>query len=245
MISIPRALVSSHRPLPTRFHLFSPFFLFKNIFTILLYFCSLLLERNKCLLYSVLLVSAMQHREPVVCVHVFTPFWIPFPFGSPETTGRVPCTTQQALLGCLFYTWLCVFVSSSLAAHPTRCPILGVHKFVLYVCVCSYFANKVMCTIFLDSTDECSYTVFVFLFLTYFTLMSVSRSLHISANGTISFLFPLFFLTLSYFFKLSLCLTSSSLVHCFFFFHCEKQLYSFCPQGSFILTCQGSCTHRI
>lgn len=44
MISVPRALVSSHSPLPTCFHLFSPFFLFKNIFTILLYFCSFFLE---------------------------------------------------------------------------------------------------------------------------------------------------------------------------------------------------------
>ena len=56
--------------------------------------------------------------------------------------------------------------------------------------------------------------------------------------------FPLLFLTVSYFLKLSLCLTTSSLAHCFFFFHCEKQLYSFCPQGSFILTHQGSCTQR-
>ena len=57
-------------------------------------------------------------------------------------------------------------------------------------------------------------------------------------------LLSLFFLTLSYFLKLSLCFTSSSLVHCLFFSRCKKQLYSFCPQGSFILTHQGSSTQR-
>lgn len=57
-------------------------------------------------------------------------------------------------------------------------------------------------------------------------------------------LLSLFFLTLSYILKLSLCFTSSSLVHCLFFFRRKKHLYSFCPQGSFILTHQGSSIQR-
>ena len=46
--------------------------------------------------------------------------------------------------------------------------LLGIHTFLwLYLYFC--FANKFICTIFLEYTFMCKYT-FVFLFLTYFIL---------------------------------------------------------------------------
>ena len=52
---------------------------------------------------------------------------------------------------------------------PTPFP-LGIRTFVLHLCLYSCFANRVICTIFLDSTYMRYYTIFAFLFLTYFTL---------------------------------------------------------------------------
>ena len=50
-------------------------------------------------------------------------------------------------------------------SHP-----FGVHRFVLYICLYFCFADKTICIIFLDSTYMDQYTIFVFVFLTYFTL---------------------------------------------------------------------------
>ena len=49
------------------------------------------------------------------------------------------------------------------------------------------FVNRFICTIFLDSTYMCQYTIFIFLFLTSLC-MTASRSIHTFANGTVSFL---------------------------------------------------------
>ena len=49
---------------------------------------------------------------------------------------------------------------------PPFSPSIRSLRLRLYFC----FANKFICTIFLDSTYKWYYTIFVFLFLTYFTL---------------------------------------------------------------------------
>ena len=50
--------------------------------------------------------------------------------------SRVPCAIQQVLISYLFYTYLCIYVNPNLPIHPTT-PLspLGVHTFVLYICV--------------------------------------------------------------------------------------------------------------
>ena len=55
------------------------------------------------------------------------------------------------------------------SSHPTPFP-LGIHTFVLYVCLCFCFGNKIIYTNFLDSTYMRYCTILAFLFLTYFTL---------------------------------------------------------------------------
>ena len=66
---------------------------------------------------------------------------------------------------------------SSLPQLPFWCPYIldalsVCSPSVCSLCLCLYlcFANKLICTIFLDFTYKQYYTIFVFLFLTYFTL---------------------------------------------------------------------------
>ena len=78
----------------------------------------------------------------------------------------------------ILYTVMYI-LSVCLLSHSTPPSSLGSCKFVY----------KFICTFFLDSTYK-GYYMFVFLFLTYFSKpMTVCRSIHVSANGTISFLF--------------------------------------------------------
>ena len=84
--------------------------------------------------------------------------------------------------------------------EPGRLPSMGSHRVghdwsdlaaaavcFLHLWLYFYFANKFICTVFLDSTYKRYYTILVFLFLTYYMIL-VSRSIHVSVNGTISFL---------------------------------------------------------
>ena len=61
-----------------------------------------------------------------------------------------------------------VYVNPKPPIHPLS--FLVSIKFVLYICVSICFANKVICTIFLDSTYKWYYMILVFLILIYFTL---------------------------------------------------------------------------
>ena len=63
----------------------------------------------------------------------------------------------------------------------------------LYICslhLCLYFcfANKIIYTIFLDSTYMRYYTIFAFLFLTSLC-MTLSKAMHVSTDDPISFFF--------------------------------------------------------
>ena len=56
----------------------------------------------------------------------------------------------------------------------------------LHLCLYFCFANRFICVVFLDSTYMCYYTMFVFLFLTYFTLYG---SLHLfEVSGIVKFI---------------------------------------------------------
>ena len=86
-----------------------------------------------------------------------------------------------SVLYILVFTCQYQFSSSSCPPFP-----VGIHMFVLYICVSiSALQINFICIIFLDSKYRQYYTIFVFLFLTYFTMCDVSASIHVSANGTI------------------------------------------------------------
>ena len=50
--------------------------------------------------------------------------------------------------------YTCHFQSTNLSYPPFP---LGIHRFVPYICLSFCFANKITCTIFLDSTYMCEY----------------------------------------------------------------------------------------
>ena len=83
---------------------------------------------------------------------------------------------------------MCVIpISQFIPPLPTS--LFGIHKFVFYICESSfYFIRNFMCTIFLDATYKRYYTSLFFSDLTSLCL-TVCRSIHVSAHGTLSFLF--------------------------------------------------------
>ena len=79
-------------------------------------------------------------------------------------------------------------ISISQVIPPPLLPLITISLFSTTV-VLFCFANKFISTRFLDSMYKW-YIIFAFLFLTDFTFcMTVSRSIHVFADGTISFIF--------------------------------------------------------
>ena len=101
------------------------------------------------LLCQFLLYSKVNHLK-----YRYIPvFWISFLCRSPRS--RVPCATQQVLINYLFYYQQYIYVNPNLLIYPTLfSPLVG-HTFVLYMCLCFYFANRFICTVFLESTHMC------------------------------------------------------------------------------------------
>jgi len=99
------------------------------------------------------LAFAIQQNRSAIHVHRPPLFWIPFPCRSLRSTERsplwYPVGSHCSLLG--------MDVNPNLPVHPYF--PLGIHTFVLYICFC--FANKFICTIFLNSTHG-QYYIFVF-----------------------------------------------------------------------------------
>ena len=81
-----------------------------------------------------------------------------------------------------------MWISISQVTPPPLLALITVNLFST-TAVPFCIANKFISTSFLDSTDKW-YIIFVFLFLTYFTFcMTVSGSIHVFADDTISFIF--------------------------------------------------------
>ena len=108
-------------------------------------------------------------------------------------------SAQSTKLSSLRYTvgahWLSVLhmavhicqSQSAKSSHSPPLPSPHVHSLHLYLYFCP--SNRFICTIFLDSTYIHQYMILVFHFLTYFTCMTDSRSICISTNDPVSFLF--------------------------------------------------------
>ena len=103
---------------------------------------------------------------------------------------------QQVLISHQFYTHQCIHVNPNCTIHHTTTPTpprlspLGVHTFVLYTSV-SVSALQTG-----SSVPFSSFHIYVLIYGIYFSLsdltslcMTVSRSIHISTNDPISFLF--------------------------------------------------------
>ena len=89
------------------------------------------------LLYNVVLISAGPQSESVIHVHTSTPFWISFPFRSPQSTEQSSLSsTVCSHWWSILYTVSIVHMRQSQSpnsSHPSS--PLGVRIFVLYLCV--------------------------------------------------------------------------------------------------------------
>ena len=88
-----------------------------------------------------------------------------------RTASWAPCAIQQVPTSCQFYIWQCMYINPKLPVHPTTpssppCPPIC----SLHLCLYSCPAARFIWISFLDSTYMHRYTIFVFLFLSYFTL---------------------------------------------------------------------------
>ena len=101
------------------------------------------------------------------------PFSLPSP---PISLLQSPCLSslvmQKIPIGYLFYTWYCKFLCYSLHTSPLLPPLLPPCPWVCSLCLFLFCCpeNKFISAISSDSVYMCQYTVFIFLFLTYFTL---------------------------------------------------------------------------
>ena len=117
------------------------------------------------------------------------PFGCPFRSGPHSALGGVACAVQWVLTSYLFIHVSVVSVRQSQSpssSRPSPLPF-GIHAFCpLYPCLYSCPTNRIIYTIFLDSTYM-KYTIF--LFLTDFTLYGTVQVLQASTNDPILFLF--------------------------------------------------------
>ena len=100
--------------------------------------------------------------------------WTPISYGLIHSLPLVPPgKTHSSFLSVNSYLHSIsgMFMSVPISQFiPASLYPLGVHVFLLYVCISFCFVNKFICIIFLDSICKWYYMVCVFLFLTYFTL---------------------------------------------------------------------------
>ena len=128
------------------------------------------------LLYN-LAVDSVEQYKSVIMLYIYPlslkpPSLLnPTPLAHHRAPGWAPCVTRQLAANCLFHTWCCMYASATFLNLtdpflPPLCPLDPSQCLRL----CFFSVNRFISSIFLDSISMCSYMMFVFLFLTYFTL---------------------------------------------------------------------------
>ena len=100
-------------------------FFFSFLLVFMEYSCSSML--CQFLLYS-------KVNQPYTYTHLLF-FGFPSHLGHHRALSRAPCAIQWVLISYLFYTQQCIYVNPSLPIYCTPPSPLGIHTFVLYVCV--------------------------------------------------------------------------------------------------------------
>ena len=88
-------------------------------------------------LYNAVSVSAVQQSESAICIHIYPLFWISFPFRSPQSTEQSSLcyTVGSHQLSVLYIVVYICQSQSPNSSHTSPFQTLGIHMFVLYVCV--------------------------------------------------------------------------------------------------------------
>ena len=127
------------------------------------------------LLYNVVLLATVQQSQSAICIHISPFLGISIPFRSPHSTEQSSLSytvgfQQLPILDIVSILYICQSQSPNSPDLTPPFP-LGIHTSVLYVCVfISVLQIRSSIPFFLDSTYMHQYTIFLFLFLTYFTL---------------------------------------------------------------------------
>ena len=126
------------------------------------------------LLYSVVLVSAIQQQTSAVIKHMSPPSWAillslhPIPLGHHRAPAWAPCVTYNSFSPAICFThdsvYMSIYVYAAFSVHPTLFPLLCPWVRSLHLCLLhSLPVDRFIGTIFLDSIYMCWYTIFVFL----------------------------------------------------------------------------------
>ena len=95
------------------------------------------------LLYTIVLVSAIQQCESAISLHIVSSLLNLPPIPSTPLTplhhrsapSWAPGAVRQLLPSCLFDTWSCIHVSAALSVHPTLSFPSCIHLSIFYSCI--------------------------------------------------------------------------------------------------------------
>ena len=121
------------------------------------------------LLYTIVLVSAIQQPKSAAGIHMFPPSWIPLPSPSrlSQSTGLSSlCHTINSHLLSILHMEMYMFSCYSLSLSHPLLLLLCPQVCSLHLCLNGCSAYRIISIIILDSICICYYTVFVFLWLT-------------------------------------------------------------------------------
>ena len=148
-----------------------------HIFSLIIFFNTSLLEYN-CftMLCQFLLYSKVNQPYAYICPHITSLLSLPPTLPIPPLQVVTKHRADLPVLCCCFplaiyFTFGSVYMSRLLSLHPSFPFPCCVLKSILYICIfipALPLGSSV--PFFLDSIYMCQHTVFVFLFLTYFTL---------------------------------------------------------------------------
>ena len=121
------------------------------------------------------------------CVYRISPvFWISFPFRSPQSTEFPVLYSRFSLV--TYFIHSSVFISVPISQFIPPIFSLPVSVYVFCISVSQFLLCKFVCIMLLNSTCKQYYTIFIFLWFISLC-MTVSRSIHISSNCIVFFIF--------------------------------------------------------
>ena len=144
------------------------------------------------LLYNVVLVSTVQQSESAIHTHISQHFWISLIFRSSHSIEEFPeLHSRFSLLICLYIVSIVYICQSKSPSTPQPAfRHLDVHTFVLYVCVfISALQIRSFIPFFQIPHIRVNIQYLLFSFWLTSLCMTVSRSIQVSTNDPISFIF--------------------------------------------------------
>ena len=134
---------------------------------------------NWHIIYNIVMTSAIYQQESAIGIHVSPPSWTPFPPPSPPHLSRLSQITSFGfppshieLPLAIYFTYGNIYVSMLFSQIIPPSPSLPLYPKVCSLCICLLCcpAHRLVSIIFLDPIYMHLYMIFVFLFLTYFSM---------------------------------------------------------------------------